>query len=665
MKKTLKTIVTISLLLLATVGLWACNFLEETEESSEIVMVYDSDEPDTSGPRIIDSSSKTMYKGSLDGWTIFVYLCGTDLESESEVGTGDLAEMLDATPSDSVRFAVQTGGTEYWANDLVDPSKTQRFLVQNSEITLVDETQDLQNMGDPDTLEEFVSWGIDNYGAEHNGLVFWDHGGGSITGVCMDEEFDYDSLSLRDIDTALSAPLGEYKIDFIGFDACLMGTLETANLMSAYATYMYGSEETEPGSGWDYTSIGSFLAKNPNADALELGKAVCDSYYAACKKDGEEYEVTLSVMDLSKVADLVIAFDKYCENLCGVSQDDAARASIIRNICSAKNFGGNNKAEGYTNMVDVGGFIQSGADYATGADEVLKAIESLVVYSVRGEMHATACGVSMYYPLSIQGSEEIKIFKDISPSGSYNNFITNKTDGHDGNGAVISGEETGKSEAITFSSEPALNEDGIYGFTLDENGLNNTAGVCAFVYQMTEDGETLIELGETSDVYANWETGEFEDYFDGYWLSLPDGQNLALYLVEEGEDYVVYASPILLNGDLTYLRIRQSMETGETTVEGAWDGIDENGIASRDIYKLKNGDVIGPYYYAYNLNTDEELEYTGYEYTVSGTLQIDYDVMDDGDYMYSFCIDDIYGDYYETDPVMFNIENGEVGFYED
>ena len=128
---------------------------------------------------------------------------------------------------------------------------------------------------------------------------------------------------------------------------------------------------------------------------------------------------------------------------------------------------------------------------------------------------------------------------------------------------------------------------------------------------------------------------------------------------------MVYASPILLNGDLTYLRIRQSMETGETTVEGAWDGIDENGIASRDIYKLKNGDVIVPYYYAYNLNTDEELEYTGYEYTVSGTLQIDYDVMDDGDYMYSFCIDDIYGDYYETDPVMFNIENGEVGFYED
>ena len=44
-----------------------------------------------------------------DIWTIFVYLCGTDLESQSSMGTDDLEEMLRSTPSDKVRYVVQKG----------------------------------------------------------------------------------------------------------------------------------------------------------------------------------------------------------------------------------------------------------------------------------------------------------------------------------------------------------------------------------------------------------------------------------------------------------------------------------------------------------------------------------------------------------------------------
>ena len=43
-------------------------------------------------------------------WTIFVYLCGSDLESESGMATDDLIEMCDALDSDKVRFVIQTGG---------------------------------------------------------------------------------------------------------------------------------------------------------------------------------------------------------------------------------------------------------------------------------------------------------------------------------------------------------------------------------------------------------------------------------------------------------------------------------------------------------------------------------------------------------------------------
>ena len=115
-------------------------------------------------------------------WTIFVYLCGTDLESDGGMGTDDLDEMMGASPSDNVRFVVETGGTDGWNTDEVDDSKLQRFVVQNGDIEMVDE-QSLANMGVTSTLSDFLVWGTSEYASEHMGLVMWNHGGGSITGV--------------------------------------------------------------------------------------------------------------------------------------------------------------------------------------------------------------------------------------------------------------------------------------------------------------------------------------------------------------------------------------------------------------------------------------------------------------------------------------------------
>ena len=50
--------------------------------------------------------------GEAGTWTIFVYLCGSDLESGDGMGTDDINEMMSATGSDNVRFVVETGGAE-------------------------------------------------------------------------------------------------------------------------------------------------------------------------------------------------------------------------------------------------------------------------------------------------------------------------------------------------------------------------------------------------------------------------------------------------------------------------------------------------------------------------------------------------------------------------
>ncbi len=655
-------------------------------------------------------------------WTIFVYLCGSDLESEDGMATDDLVEMCDAVDNDKIRFVVQTGGASYWCNWTVSDSKTQRWLVEGDDITLVDEKPQA-GMGRAATLTDFLTWGVEKYPAARMGLILWNHGGGSITGVCFDENDRQDSLSLREIDAALLSVYQNMtdKFEFIGFDACLMGTLETANILASYARYMYGSEETEPGSGWDYTAIGNYLAKNPGADGAALGKVVCDSFYQSCVAQRDEDLTTLSVIDLSRMDALLQSFNSFSDKLYQVSEDQTILTELVRGIRAAENFGGNNRTEGYTNMVDLGGIVKACAAYVDNADAVLTALNNTVIYAVNGSDHSTASGLATYYPLEIQGSEEMTIFGDLCVSPYYLSFIDRQSHGSvssgdtedynsgtwfdsgfwswdtnysftDGNGwedwwnleqwedwdysygqdnedywsYIDEFSQTGESPLITFEIPPQLDEDGYYYFVLDDNGYYNTADVYACVFQISYDGEDLIDLGETYDVEVDWDYGYVCDYFDGCWLSLPDGQNLALYIVDVTDDCILYSSPIELNGEETNLRLRQSWD-GEVTVEGAWDGIDENGAAARNTIKLQKGDVIVPLYDSYTVDDFEPGSYYGAAYTLrSDELEISYDYMESGDYLYCFCIDDIYGDYYMTDFVTFCVEeDGSVSFYVD
>ena len=205
---------------------------------------------------ITRTDKKSTPMGDDGTWTIFVYLCGTDLESDGGAASSDITQMTDASGSDNVRFVFQTGGTSEWETSSFDSSVAERYVVQNGDLELVD-TTDLTNMGSASTLTDFLSWGVQNYPADKMGVVFWDHGAGSINGVCFDELNDSDSLSLAEINSSLSTVYAGMtdQFEFIGFDACLMGTAETANILTTYARYMFGSEETEPGSGWDYTSM--------------------------------------------------------------------------------------------------------------------------------------------------------------------------------------------------------------------------------------------------------------------------------------------------------------------------------------------------------------------------------------------------------------------------
>jgi len=188
-------------------------------------------------------------------WTILWYLCGTDLESDDGSATFNLEQAMAGKTSDGANVLIVTGGTNEWQNDIVSNSEIGVYqLTSNGKdggMTKISHQKD-ENMADVGLLSSMIQQIFAQYPAKHKMLLLWDHGGGSVGGVAFDERTD-DSFSLAELDTALAQ--GGQHFDIIGFDACLMATLEVANTLTPYADYMVASQELEPGGGWNYQGI--------------------------------------------------------------------------------------------------------------------------------------------------------------------------------------------------------------------------------------------------------------------------------------------------------------------------------------------------------------------------------------------------------------------------
>ena len=86
----------------------------------------------------------------------------------------------------------------------ISSDASERFVIQNGKCERVYSGPDV-DMGSSDVLADFLKWGISEYPAANMGLILWDHGSGSINGVCFDENFSLSSLHLTDIQHALQA----------------------------------------------------------------------------------------------------------------------------------------------------------------------------------------------------------------------------------------------------------------------------------------------------------------------------------------------------------------------------------------------------------------------------------------------------------------------------
>ena len=233
LKKSIGLIVTASILtgLLSSCGSAAA---VDSTGAAEQSQVSDSVE-ETMG----DVESTANASGG-ETWSVFTYICGADLESESAAASANIAEALQVDIPANVNFLMETGGANAWSTEGIDAGSLQRWNIKGGSMELVDQ-QPSASMGLASTLGDFLTWGVANYPADKYMVLLWNHGGGSVAGVEFDELYDGDSLSLTELSEGLAAPGVTYEV--LGFDTCLMSTIENASVCSQYANYMVASEE--------------------------------------------------------------------------------------------------------------------------------------------------------------------------------------------------------------------------------------------------------------------------------------------------------------------------------------------------------------------------------------------------------------------------------------
>lgn len=261
----------------------------------------------------------------LKEWTFIVYL---DADNNLEdVGIEDLNEMEVVGSSDEVNVVVLMDRAIGYDTSNGDWTDAKLFYVTKDADGKDDEIdsevlRDMGeiNMGDPNTLVDFVTWAARNYPANHYLLDLWDHGG-AFYGVCWDDgnesEADDDYLSMVEVGTALSAiteDLGR-DIDILGYDACSMSAASVRYQTLDQVDITIGSGPFEPGEGWPYHDILQPLVADPTMSPEALASHIVDVYVESYEpgqgEEGDVPDAAMAAYDMHEFNNVAARLDEF------------------------------------------------------------------------------------------------------------------------------------------------------------------------------------------------------------------------------------------------------------------------------------------------------------------------------------------------------------------
>ena len=423
-------------------------------------MENNSQEPDTTVSGKAREKYTRILGGNKDEITVLVYMCGTDLESQNGMGTADLKEMVNAKLNSKINLIVYTGGCRRWRNNVVS-SRNQIYQIKNGSLTCLKEDAGNAPMTNPDNLADFIRFGAEKYPANRMCLIFWDHGGGSVSGYGYDERYGQgQTMTLAGINEALQK--GGVRFDFIGFDACLMATVENGLMLSQYADYMIASEETEPGVGWYYTNWLNKLSSNTSMSTVEIGKTITDDFVEVCNKQCRGQATTLSVVDLAELAATVPEELKTFS----IDTNQLIQNKEYKKVSSARSRTREFAASTKIDQIDLVHFAKNMGTKE--GKELADALQGAVKYNRTGGGISNAYGLSIYFPYKKTGkvNQMVSTYKAIGMDDEYTRciqeFASLEVSGQISAGTSAQSYENGYSGALPGLMESLMGSSGSY-----------------------------------------------------------------------------------------------------------------------------------------------------------------------------------------------------------
>ncbi|MCB0128323.1 MAG: hypothetical protein KDE58_38920, partial [Caldilineaceae bacterium] len=314
-----------------------------------------------------------------------------------------------------------------------DWTGTKRFLIeQDDDLTTVNSTEiaDLGEIdsGSPKALIDFATWAMKTYPAKKYALILSDHGAGWVGGWNDDAPKEGSALTLYDIDQALATILQRTRVpifELIGFDACLMSSVEVLAAVAPYARHAVASQETEPALGWAYAKFLDQLVTRPTQNGAGLARAIVTSYIvndlritdtkartdyldelgeatattARALSQTMRADTTLTAVNLTKFSGFVTALNDF---LLALTVADPVAIAKARTY--AQSFETVFDPEEPSPYIDLGNFANLVTDFAEVPEltEALTALQKAYRATIIAETHGPerpgASGLSLFFP---------------------------------------------------------------------------------------------------------------------------------------------------------------------------------------------------------------------------------------------------------------------------
>ena len=393
-------------------------------------------------------------------WTILVFINGDGIDVEQYAFEAvDSMETIGSTDDVNIVVQIDRIGGGY----ITDPdwSETRRYYITqdntlntiNSVRLPIPEPQE-RDMGDYHELVDFVTWGIDEYPADHYALIIWSHGDGwykkdrhagdePFLGFSGDEtDGGYIGVANGDWKNALTSiytPFGR-KFDVIAFNACLMQMWEVLDITQQYADFVVGSEEKMwAAHGLGYHDFLEVLTAYPDeTNAEDLAVLITETSYGDGLGPGTAQRTT-SCVETSHMSILLAAMQDFSSELVGVL-DNSAHWSTIKGIRSDLRVAEHEFCRdchlpimgNHIDLYDFANRIYSTPALPSELCEAAYAVREAVSYAAiwHREMetveydYSWAEGIAIYYP--IDASEYVSTYVDLPVANStmWDEFIS-------------------------------------------------------------------------------------------------------------------------------------------------------------------------------------------------------------------------------------------------